>query len=161
MNDEEKKKPEEQETENSEAPAETEVQEEKTEEVQPEPENAPEQETQEIPETPPELSEIDKLKEENFRLRSQLEANTLGFIPDVIEDAVILAENIVRRNGSDISKALKDVAKKYPAWLMSAQQDEKKNKGGFKIGADSSGGDKTDSDKLSKIFGIKRNNGGI
>ena len=101
------------------------------------------------------MSEIDKLKEENFRLRTQLEANTLGFTPDVIEDAVILAENIVKRDGSDISAALKAVAKKYPAWLTSAEDE--KQKGGFKVGADSSGSKSADDDeKLNRIFGIRK-----
>lgn len=122
------------------------------EETQPEP--APEETAQEEA-APPEMSEIDKLKEENFRLRTQLEANTLGFTPDVIEDAVILAENIVKRDGSDISAALKAVAKKYPAWLTSAQDE--KQKGGFKVGADSSGGKSADDDeKLNRIFGIRK-----
>ena len=117
------------------------------------PEAAPDAEAQES-EAPPEMSEIDKLKEENFRLRTQLEANTLGFIPDVIEDAVVLAENIVKRDGSDISAALKAVAKKYPAWTAAAQEENKK--GGFKIGADSSGGKSDDDEKLNQIFGIRK-----
>lgn len=55
------------------------------------PENGTEGETE--PETaPPELSEEDKLREENFRLKTQLEAMKIGFVPDVIEDAIILAE---------------------------------------------------------------------
>ena len=116
----------------------------------PEPEKTAQEEA-----VPPELSEVDRLKEENFRLKTQLEANTLGFMPDVIEDAVVLAENIVKRDGSDISAALKAVAKKYPAWLLSAQDE--KQKGGFKVGADSSGGKSADDDeKLNKIFGIKK-----
>lgn len=122
------------------------------EKTQPEP---AQEETSEEQAAPPEMSEIDKLKEENFRLRTQLEANTLGFMPDVIEDAVVLAENIVKRDGSDISAALKAVAKKYPAWLTSAQDE--KQKGGFRVGADSSGGKPADDDeKLNKIFGIRK-----
>ena len=143
-------------TEPKETPAEEEKPSEPPEEsVQDTPaETAPEETAQEEA-APPEMSEIDKLKEENFRLRTQLEANTLGFTPDVIEDAVILAENIVKRDGSDISAALKAVAKKYPAWLTSAQDE--KQKGGFKVGADSSGGKSADDDeKLNKIFGIKK-----
>ncbi len=127
------------------------------EETQPEPapKDSAQEETSEEQAAPPEMSEIDKLKEENFRLRTQLEANTLGFTPDVIEDAVILAENIVKRDGSDISAALKAVAKKYPAWLTSAQDE--KQKGGFKVGADSSGGKSADDDeKLNRIFGIRK-----
>ena len=127
------------------------------EETQPEPapKDSAQEETSEEQAAPPEMSEIEKLKEENFRLRTQLEANTLGFTPDVIEDAVILAENIVKRDGSDISAALKAVAKKYPAWLTSAQDE--KQKGGFKVGADSSGGKSADDDeKLNRIFGIRK-----
>lgn len=122
---------------------------------EPAPKDSAQEETSEEQGAPPEMSEIDKLKEENFRLRTQLEANTLGFTPDVIEDAVILAENIVKRDGSDISAALKAVAKKYPAWLLSAQDE--KQKGGFKVGADSSGGKSADDDeKLNQIFGIRK-----
>lgn len=122
---------------------------------EPAPKDSAQEETSEEQAAPPEMSEIDKLKEENFRLRTQLEANTLGFTPDVIEDAVILAENIVKRDGSDISAALKAVAKKYPAWLTSAQDE--KQKGGFKVGADSSGSKSADDDeKLNKIFGIRK-----
>ena len=127
------------------------------EETQPEPapKDSAQEETSEEQAAPPEMSEIDKLKEENFRLRTQLEANTLGFTPDVIEDAVILAENIVKRDGSDISAALKAVAKKYPAWLTSAEDE--KQKGGFKVGADSSGSKSADDDeKLNRIFGIRK-----
>lgn len=122
---------------------------------EPAPKDSAQEETSEEQAAPPEMSEIDKLKEENFRLRTQLEANTLGFTPDVIEDAVILAENIVKRDGSDISAALKAVAKKYPAWLTSAQDE--KQKGGFKVGADSSGSKSDDDDeKLNQIFGIRK-----
>ena len=122
---------------------------------EPAPKDSAQEETSEEQAAPPEMSEIDKLKEENFRLSTQLEANTLGFTPDVIEDAVILAENIVKRDGSDISAALKAVAKKYPAWLTSAQDE--KQKGGFKVGADSSGSKSADDDeKLNQIFGIRK-----
>ncbi len=118
------------------------------------PENGTEGETE--PETaPPELSEEDKLREENFRLKTQLEAMKIGFVPDVIEDAVVLAENIVKRDGSDISTALQAVAKKYPDW-KSDGKDKGKSKGGFKVGADSSGQTKADDDRLDKAFGLKK-----
>ena len=118
------------------------------------PEPAPEDTAQEEA-APPELSEVDRLKEENFRLKTQLEAMKAGFVPEVIEDAVILAENIVKRDGSDISAALKAAAKKYPAWTAAAQDE--KQKGGFKVGADSSGGKSADDDeKLNQIFGIRK-----
>lgn len=108
------------------------------------------------PETsPPELSEEDKLREENFRLKTQLEAMKIGFIPDVIEDAVILAENIVKRDGSDISAALQAVAKKYPDWKADGK-DKGKSKGGFKVGADSSGQTKANDEKIDRAFGLRK-----
>lgn len=106
---------------------------------------------------PPELSETDKLKEENFRLKTQLEAMKIGFMPDVIEDAVVLAENIVKRDSVDITKALQAVAKKYPDWKTDSGKDGKA-KGGIKIGADSSGQTASNDDKLRQIFGIKKKN---
>ena len=101
---------------------------------------------------PPELYEVDKIKEENFRLKTQLEAMKIGFNPNVIEDAVVLAENIVKRDGSDIATALKAVAKKYPEW----KADSEGKKGGIKIGADTSKQTNANSDKLNKAFGIKK-----
>ena len=101
---------------------------------------------------PPELSEVDKIKEENFRLKTQLEAMKIGFNPNVIEDAVVLAENIVKRDGSDIATALKAVAKKYPEW----KADGEGKKGGIKVGADTSKQTNANSDKLNKAFGIKK-----
>lgn len=100
---------------------------------------------------PPGLSETDKLKEENFRLKTQLEAMKIGFNPDCLEDAVVLAENIVKRDGSDISTALQAVAKKYPDW-----KTDSKSKGGFKVGADSSKQKQTSDEKLNRAFGIKK-----
>ena len=104
---------------------------------------------------PPELSEEDKLREENFRLKTQLEAMKIGFVPDVIEDAVILAENIVKRDGSDISAALQAVAKKYPDWKADGK-DKGKSKGGFKVGADSSGQTKANDEKIDRAFGLRK-----
>ena len=118
------------------------------------PEN-PSEDTAEPEAAPPELSETDKLKEENFRLKTQLEAMKIGFIPDVIEDAVILAENIVKRDGSDITAALQAVAKKYPDWKTDSKSKEK-NKGGFKVGADSSGQSKPNDDRIDRAFGLKK-----
>lgn len=103
---------------------------------------------------PPELSEEDKLKEENFRLKTQLEAMKIGFSPEVIEDAVVLAESIVKKDGSDISAALQAVAKKYPDWK--ADSKDSKSKGGFKVGADTSGSKPTSDEKLNRAFGIKK-----
>jgi len=103
----------------------------------------------------PELSENDKLKAENLTLKTQLEALKIGFKPDCIEDAIVLAENLVKRDGSDISAALQAVAKKYPDWKSDTKSD--KSAGGFKVGADSGSKEKNpDSDRLSQAFGIKR-----
>lgn len=102
---------------------------------------------------PPQLSEIDQLKEENFRLRTQITARNIGFRTDVIEDAVILAEFIVKCDGLDIEKALQTVAKKYPDWKADS---DGKSKGGFKIGADRPNAKVNSSDKLKTAFGIKK-----
>lgn len=126
--------------------------------VSDEPEKPPESLTEgetEPESAPPELSEEDKLREENFRLKTQLEAMKIGFIPDVIEDAVILAENIVKRDGSDIAAALQAVAKKYPDW-KSDGKDKGKSKGGFKVGADSSGQTKANDEKIDRAFGLRK-----
>ncbi len=103
----------------------------------------------------PEMSETDRLKAENLTLKTQLEAVKIGFDPNCIEDAVVLAENIVKRDGSDITAALQAVAKKYPDWKSDAKSG--KSAGGFKVGADSGSKEKNpDSDRLSQAFGIKK-----
>lgn len=107
-------------------------------------------------EKPPELSEEDKLREENFRLKTQLEAMKIGFAPDVIEDAVVLAENIVKRDGTDISAALAAVAKKYPDWKNDSKGAG--SKPGFKVGADVSKKPAHDEDRIRKAFGLKAKN---
>lgn len=116
------------------------------------PEEAAEGETEDVA-APPELSEIDKLKEENFRLKTQITARDIGFMPEVIEDAVVLAENIVKRDGSDISAALQAVAKKYPDWKADGKG---KSKGGFKVGADSSSKTALNDEKVDRAFGLKK-----
>lgn len=103
---------------------------------------------------PPKLSAEDELKAENFQLKTQIEAMKIGFSPDVIEDAVVLAENIVKRGGSDITAALNAVAKKYPDWKADSKNG--KSKGGFKVGAGTSGSKPTSNEKLNKAFGIKK-----
>lgn len=106
----------------------------------------------------PELSETDQLKAENLTLKTQLEAMKIGFAPDCMEDAVILAEAIVKRDGVEINAALQSVAKKYPDWKSDSKNNKDgKSKGGFKVGADSSESDKNASDdRLSKAFGLKK-----
>ena len=116
------------------------------------PESGTESETEDAA-APPELPEEDKLREENFRLKTQLEAMKIGFVPDVIEDAVVLAENIVKRDGSDITTALQAVAKKYPDWKADGKG---KAKGGIKVGADSSGQTAANDDRIDKAFGLKK-----
>ncbi len=102
----------------------------------------------------PQMSETDKLKAENLTLKTQLEAMKIGFAPDCMEDAVTLAEAIVKRDGTEITTALQAVAKKYPDWKADGKD---KSGNGFKVGADSgSDSKKTDSDKLSQAFGIKK-----
>lgn len=103
----------------------------------------------------PKLSVEDELRAENFALKTQLEAMKLGFIPDYIDDAVVLAESIVKREGSDIATALKAVAKKYPDWKQQAG-DKSKGKGGFKIGSDGGNSKPTSEDKLDRAFGLKK-----
>lgn len=117
-----------------ETPAEEEAQEDTPAEEDAPPEPEPEAAAEEP--TPPEQSTEQQLREENFRLKTQLEAMKLGFLPDVIEDAVVLAENVSRRDGVEITEALAAVAKKYPAWKAGAA------KGGIKIGADHSAASK-------------------
>ena len=141
----------------TEQPAAEEKSEEKTEEKPtPETEQKTENEkAEEVGDTPPVLSEEDRLKEENFRLKTQLEAMKLGFLPDTIEDAVVLAENIVKRDGGDIGKALQAVAKKYPDWKADTGKDGK-SKGGFKVGADGNNTGSDSDERLSRAFGIKK-----
>lgn len=102
----------------------------------------------------PEMSETDRLKAENLTLKTQLEAVKIGFNPDCIEDAVVLAENIVKRDGSDITAALQAVAKKYPDWKSDGKDN---SKGGFKVGADTpKDKDDPDDSRLDAVFGIRK-----
>ncbi len=103
----------------------------------------------------PEVSENDKLKAENLTLKTQLEALKIGFKPDCIEDAVVLAENLVKRDGSDIAAALQSIAKKYPDWKSDAKSD--KSAGGFKVGADAPKSKQNAVDEsLDKAFGLRK-----
>lgn len=115
------------------------------------PEEKPEEEK--APEAP-KLSETDELKAENLRLKTQLEAMKIGFKPDCIEDAVVLAENIVKRDSTDITAALQAVAKKYPDWKSGGK--EEKSKSGFKVGADTPKDKKADDEQLNSAFGIRK-----
>lgn len=108
-----------------------------------------------VPEVP-QLSETDQLKAENLTLKTQLEAMKIGFSPECMEDAVILAEAIVKRDGTDISAALQSVAKKYPDWKQGGKDSKDGKSSGFKVGADSGKGQKSDDEKLNNAFGIKK-----
>ena len=114
----------------------------------------PENSSAESADKPPEFSEEDKLREENFRLKTQLEAMKIGFTPDVLEDAVVLAENIVKRDGTEITAALEAVAKKYPDWK--GGKSDGKAKSSIKIGADASGKNTSDDNKIDRAFGLKK-----
>ena len=110
------------------------------------------EETQEEPADP--AAELEALRAENTRLKAQLEAHNAGFKPEYIEDAVLIAENAVSRDGITITEALQAVAKKYPEWKHTADE---KGKSGFKVGADTPKEDKTAYDeKLNEAFGIRK-----
>lgn len=97
----------------------------------------------------------DDKDEEILRLKTQIAAMQLGFKPECMEDAVVLAKSYVENGEKDINTALSAVMKKYPDWKQDGKSD--KNNGGFKVGADSSDkGDKADDNRLSNAFGIRK-----
>ncbi len=106
----------------------------------------------------PEQPVSDPKDEEILKLKTQIAAMQMGFKPECMEDAVILAESHVK-NGTekDINAALSAVMKKYPDWKADSGKPDGKKSGGFKIGADSSDKkENADDDRLSKAFGIKK-----
>lgn len=117
-------------------------------------ESKPEQpeETQEESADP--AAELEALRAENTRLKAQLEAHNAGFKPEYIEDAVLIAENAVSRDGITIIEALQAVAKKYPEWKHTAGDT---GKTGFKVGAEAPKEDTAAEDaSLDEAFGIRR-----
>lgn len=118
-----------------------------------------------LPESPPkdepkdpEQPVSDPKDEEILKLKTQIAAMQMGFKPECMEDAVILAESYVK-NGTEknIETALSAVMKKYSDWKADGGKPDSKKSGGFKVGADSSDKKKNaDDDRLSKAFGIKK-----
>ena len=99
-------------------------------------------------------AELEALRAENTRLKAQLEAHNTGFKPEYIEDAVLIAENAMSRDGITITEALQAVAKKYPEWKHTADE---KGKSGFKVGAEAPKEDNAAEDaSLDEAFGIRR-----
>lgn len=101
-------------------------------------------------ETVPDTSRMEMLMAENTRLTAQIEAYKAGFRSETLEDAVLLAENIARRDGMDISAALQTVAEKYPDWKSA------ENTSGFKVGAEPPEENKPDESRLDSAFGIRK-----
>lgn len=118
-------------------------------------EEAPAEEQMPAEEPVPDTSaELEQLRAENARLKAQLEAHGAGFKTEYIEDAVLIAENAAKRDGTTITEALQAVAKKYPEWKHAADD---KSKGGFKVGAEAPKEDKAaEDDMLDRAFGIRR-----
>lgn len=104
-------------------------------------------------ESPPDTSRTELLEAENVRLKAQIEAYKTGFRSDTLEDAVILAENIAKRDGVEISEALQTVAEKYPDWKNT------ENNSGFKVGAEPPEENKPDESRLDNAFGIRKKKG--
>jgi hypothetical protein len=118
-------------------------------------ETKPEAEAETEAETAPDpAAELEQLREENVRLKAQLEAHKAGFKGEYIEDAVLIAEHGAKRDGTTIEEALQAVAKKYPEWKHTAGEG---GKSGFKVGAEPPKEDNTAvDDQLDEAFGIRK-----
>lgn len=120
---------------------------------------APAEETASEPEVKAEpaadsAAELEQLREENVRLKAQLEAHKAGFKGEYIEDAVLIAEHGAKRDGTTIEEALQAVAKKYPEWKHTAGEG---GKSGFKVGAEPPKEENNAvDDQLDAAFGIRR-----
>lgn len=102
---------------------------------------------------PPDTSGLETLRAENIRLKAQIEAYKAGFRSDTLEDAVLLAENVAKRDGVEISEALQTVAEKYPDWKNFGDNN------GFKVGAEPPEENKLDESRLDNAFGIRKKKG--
>lgn len=110
-------------------------------------------ESESLLETAPDTSRMEELEAENIRLTAQIEAYKAGFRSETLEDAVLLAENVAKRDGVEISAALQKVAKKYPDWKNI------ENNSGFKVGAEPPEENKPDESRLNNAFGIRKKKG--
>lgn len=130
-----------------------------SEQAEPPTEEAPAEETASETEAkaetaPDPASELETLREENARLKAQLEAHKAGFRGEYIEDAVLIAEHGAKRDGTTIEEALQAVAKKYPEWKHTAGEG---GKSGFKVGAEPPKEENNAvDDKLDEAFGIRK-----
>ncbi len=104
-------------------------------------------------EAPPDTSRLETLEAENTRLKAQIEAYKAGFRSDTLEDAALLAENVAKRDGVEISEALQAIAEKYPDWKNSGDNS------GFKVGAEPPEENKPDESRLDNAFGIRKKKG--
>lgn len=129
------------------------------EQAEPPTEEAPAEETASETEAKAEpaadpAAELEQLREENVRLKAQLEAHKAGFRGEYIEDAVLIAEHGAKRDGTTIEEALQAVAKKYPEWKHTAGEG---GKSGFKVGAEPPKEENNAvDDKLDEAFGIRK-----
>ena len=129
------------------------------EQAEPPTEEAPAEETASETEAkaetaPDPAAELETLREENARLKAQLEAHKAGFKGEYIEDAVLIAEHGAKRDGTTIEEALQAVAKKYPEWKHTAGEG---GKSGFKVGAEPPKEENNAvDDKLDEAFGIRK-----
>lgn len=119
------------------------------------PDSVPESESETASDS---TAELEELRTENLRLKAQLEAHGAGFRREYIEDAVLIAENAAKRDGTTIQEALQAVAKKYPDWKYTS---DSKQKSGFKVGADTPKEETNENNEsLDRAFGLRRNKKG-
>lgn len=99
----------------------------------------------------------DPKDEEILKLKTQIAAMQMGFKPECMEDAVVLAESYVKSGlEKDINSALSAVMKKYSDWKADGGKSDSKKSGGFKVGAGEPEKKPTDDEKLNNAFGIKK-----